>query len=573
MYRGKGDPKHTSYLNKQDGFSTSGTILFYVDGIKESQGIGYNKTSRIVGPSEIELSITSESVTLLIDLESRTLVPHFAEIDYLDEERPLVIVQAAKSLEHNKRYAVALVDAADLDGNKLKPSEYLIRLLDEDDSRTLPEKERRRGSYYHNTILPHLYNAAPWLGDDSTIQILFDFHTASVDGQLGNTRKIVEGSVNVVTDEHWGGWGDHNVRVLDVINDDMCLENGNDVGKIVHAEIDVPSFLMGSNGREKMLNMDDIRRGYTTNTSPFKIVIVIPCSLTRGTMPLRAVVDYGHGFLYSRKELLDTIFLHKLANREGYIMLASNWRGMCHLDLGLIIRAFVAEPNLLESLQANIMQGYGFKAAIQHFVRTHLLSMDFMNVQLGEEDADNVRFLFYGISQGGILGSAYTSLMSHSGILDGSIVSSSGTPLSLLMSRSTVFKAYQALLLMSLHNNRQVRIFVSFLQMTFDAIDGPMVGLAGKEDRFHDGEFKTLIQAGIGDPVVTTIGTGKTCANRDAFKDVILLVCVAPSGYYTHMTMNLLNSRLSFHYKKQWHEITTHQYFQAIQRKFMESHQ
>jgi hypothetical protein len=199
--------------------------------------------------------------------------------------------------------------------------------------------------------------------------------------------------------------------------------------------------------------------------------------------------------------------------------------------------------------------------------------MDFMNVKLGEEDADNVRFLFYGISQGGILGSAYTSLMSHSGILDGSIVSSSGTPLSLLMSRSTVFKAYQALLLMSLHNNRQVRIFVSFLQMTFDAIDGPMVGLAGKEDRFHDGEFKTLIQAGIGDPVVTTIGTGKTCANRDAFKDVILLVCVAASGYYTHMTMNLLNSRLSFHYKKQWHEITTHQYFQAIQRKYMESHQ
>ncbi len=519
MFRGNKDPVEFSFLENKDGFSTSGTILFYLDGMKEAQEGGQHKNlSRLIGPDEIEKSTTKESLTLLIDLESRSLVPHFAEIDYLDDERPLVIVQSARSLENNKHYAVALVDASDLDGNKLEPSKYLTLLLDKDQDNNLTIEEKQRALLYRETIIPSLHHAASWLGNKSEIQMLFDFHTESLESQVGITRKIVASSLSIVDDDEWGGWGDHNVRVTEIIDDDLCHDHQSPLGRIVHAEIDVPSFLMGGKGREKTLQMYDIHHGRTLTTLPVKILIIIPCSLFRGIQELRAVIDYGHGFMYSRKELLDggSGFLHRLAEAQGYILFASNWRGMSHLDLGLLLRSFVAEPNVLQSIQANIMQGYGSKAAIQHFARTSLLTRDFMrtNFELSGLDQSHVRYVFYGISQGGILGSAYTTLMSRSGFLDGSIISSSGTPLSLLMSRSTIFKTYQTLLLMSLHNNRQVRIFVSFLQMIFDAVDGPKVGNAGKEES-ETGEFKTLIQAGLGDPVVTTIGTGK--ASNDIF--------------------------------------------------------
>ncbi len=78
MYKGRTTAKHTSQLNKQDGFSTSGTILFYLEGIKESQERGINGTSKLIGPEEIEASTTEKSLTLLVDLKLGELVPHFA---------------------------------------------------------------------------------------------------------------------------------------------------------------------------------------------------------------------------------------------------------------------------------------------------------------------------------------------------------------------------------------------------------------------------------------------------------------------------------------------------------------
>ena len=485
-------------MNNQDGFSTSGTILFYLDGMKEAGGVGFNYTNKLIGPEEIELSVTRKSMTLLIDLDSQNLIHHFAEIDYLDEERPLIIVQASKSLEHNRRYALAVLDAADMNGDKLPTSEHLKRLLGDHDT-SLPETEQRRGDYYQTTVLPTLYKAAPWLDENTTLCLLFDFHTASIESQLGDTRKIVKGSLDVVADAEWSGWGDHNVRVVKMIDNEMCIEENNNIGRVIHVEMVLPSFLLYSNKRAKQLDREAINRGDTTSTANFKVLVVVPCSISRGTIPLKALVDYGHGFLYSRQELLDAGFLHRVANEEGYILFASNWRGMSYLDLTLIIRAFVAEPNLLDSVQANIMQGYGNKAAIQHFVRNSLLDMSFMKfdgkpIRLNEER--DTRYLFYGISQGGILGSAYTSLMSQTGLLDGSIITSAGSPLSLIMSRSAIFVGYQTLLLMSLHFNRHVRIFVSLLQVYFDGIDGPSVGLVG-DSYGSNKEFKTLIQTGL----------------------------------------------------------------------------
>ena len=60
---------------------------------------------------------------------------------------------------------------------------------------------------------------------------------------------------------------------------------------------------------------------------------------------------------------------------------------------------------------------------------------------------------------------------------------------------------YQELLLMSLHHNRHIRIFLSFVQMIFDSIEVGGLIEAGQPT------MKTLIQAGLGDAVVTSYST------------------------------------------------------------------
>lgn len=504
IFRGKNDPKHPMHVNGLDGFSTSGTILFYLDGMKEANGLGYNNDTRLIGPNEIDLSVGPQSMTLLLDVESQELVPHFAEIDYLDDDRPLVIVQSAQSLAHNRSYAVILVDAAGANGRRLQGSQYLAKLLANKDEQELSESEILRRSYYQNVVIPILYNkTAPWLNERGAIQMLFDFHTSSLNSQLGTTRRIIKDSLDLIKDESWGGWGDHNVRFLDMVEStDSCNNLDSTLARILHLEIDVPHFLTGTN-RAESLNGENV----SNTIRPLKLVVIIPCSIATGSKSVKALVDYGHGFFGSRKELLYAFFIHRLAHEEGYIVFASDWRGMSFLDLAVIQKAFIANPNQLDSVIANIIQGFADKAVAQHFVSSSLLGMSFM--QFGGQSiakTEPLRRIFYGISQGGILGSSYSTLLSNLSpdLLDAAIITSAGTPLSLLMSRSLVFPAYQVLLLTSLHNNRCVRIFISLLQMYFDKVSGPLVGLSGFSE---NKKFKSLIQAGIGDPIVTTIGT------------------------------------------------------------------
>ncbi len=202
---------------------------------------------------------------------------------------------------------------------------------------------------------------------------------------------------------------------------------------------------------------------------------------------------------------------YSIADKEGFVYISSNWRGMSIMDLGIIIRAFVSSPNLAKPIRDNIIQGYGNKAVLQHYIKHELLDMEWMTSfdddkpisSLVTKDAP-LRHIFHGISQGGILGSAYTSLISQTGMIDGAILTSPGTPFSLIMSRSVIFPAYQRLLRMSLYHNRHVRIFISFLQMgVYDSVEVGGLLEAGQPT------VNTLIQMGLGDATVTSLSAGE----------------------------------------------------------------
>lgn len=194
-----------------------------------------------------------------------------------------------------------------------------------------------------------------------------------------------------------------------------------------------------------------------------------------------------------------------MSNDQGYIMIASDWRGMSRFDIPVIVKALAADPNLVFNIRDSIIQGYAFKAGITHFCQSSLLKMDFMkfNGASIKQHEKKPRMMFYGISQGGILGSAYSTLMGPSKLLNGAAIVSGGTPFSMLMGRSVIFPKYHKLMLLNLAQNRHVRIFISMMQMCYDSVEaGGILSSTKAEDR-----VQTLIQTGLGDSFVTTIST------------------------------------------------------------------
>merc|ERR1719223_1061471 len=133
--------------------------------------------------------------------------------------------------------------------------------------------------------------------------------------------------------------------------------------------------------------------------------------------------------------------------------------------------------------------------------------MDFMQadgetLRISEENPPTN--IFYGVSQGGIFGSSYTQWMKTSKLIDRSVIVAAGAPFSFLMSRSTTFPDYQRLLLLNIHTNRQLRLFISLMQIFYDGTEIGSVLNFEKETRQVN--FKTLLQNGLGDSTVTTLG-------------------------------------------------------------------
>jgi len=170
----------------------------------------------------------------------------------------------------------------------------------------------------------------------------------------------------------------------------------------------------------------------------------------------------------------------------------------------------MADPNLMQATRDNIMQGFACRLALQHYIKNGLLEESFLQFQnkgevyrIPTNDTKSPPSVFYGNSQGGILGAAYTALQGPSGLIQKVILGTPAISFSLVLYNSESFRKYDKLLLLNFFNNRQVRIMLSVLQLAWDAVS-PSNVLAPPiiEER-----PPILLQSGLGDPVIPTIAT------------------------------------------------------------------
>ena len=298
-----------SFLSTLDGFSTMAPILFYIEGMKEGHESAEGNV-KLQGPERIEYSVTSSSVTLLLDVKAQELVYHSAEIDYLDRERPLVLVFPSSPLKHNTHYALAVINAHDGQGNRLPQSDGMSHIFKSTDN-----GRRKR---YQERVIPALEAAAPWfsfLNDPGSLQLLFDFQTISEESQLGLVRGVRDATMAIINRESWE-WKNH-VRTVRIEEGNCDADGDTLVARTIHAELDVPWYLesFGPGGRSLELDRNAVASRKPVSIGRAKFMVRVPCSVREAAVggagkKVRAIMEYGHGLFASRNELTDR-FLSK----------------------------------------------------------------------------------------------------------------------------------------------------------------------------------------------------------------------------------------------------------------------
>lgn len=190
--------------------------------------------------------------------------------------------------------------------------------------------------------------------------------------------------------------------------------------------------------------------------------------------------------------------------------MAMDWRGMSSFDVPVMMKSLLADPNLIQATRDNIMQGYICRLTLQHFARNGLLAQNWLafsddgtSYVIPTHGSEHPTSVFYGSSQGGILGAAYTALLGPTGFIERGILGTPAVALSLVMYQSNSFRLYDALLMQNFYNNRHIRIVLSVLQLAWDPVT-PSNFLAPPIAEVFP---PMLLQSGLGDPVIPTIAT------------------------------------------------------------------
>jgi len=434
------------------------------------------------------------------------------------------MVFPAKPLDHNRHYALAVVNGTDVNGDRLPPTTGMQELFSIHSSKVSKEVYERINRY-RTVLIPSLTHAAPWFRydqDPNSLQLLFDFHTISAASQLGPIRAVRDATMKQLNSPSWE-WKDH-VRLIRREDND-CSRRGENVARTIHAELDVPWFLeaYGDNHRGAVLDTNAVNNLTPVTIGKAKFIVHIPCSIRAAAMnkteerraDLRAIVEYGHGLFYHREEVSESPHV-EMANERGYILMAMDWRGMSAFDLFIVIKTLMSTPRLFQAIRDNLIQGYANKIALQHFAHNELLSLDWLQFgslfskkrAIPTVDSKKPASVFYGISQGGILGAGYTALMGSTNLIDRAVLGVPGTPFAFILTRSLEFEGYDKILLLNFYNNRHVRILLSLTQMAWDSTEGSGLLAGPIEEPFP----RLLLQAGLGDATVPTLAA--ECLSR-----------------------------------------------------------
>ncbi len=463
-----------------DGFSTGSPLMTFLPGIAVGQ---------FAGPDDIDASLAEDSPSIVLDAETGELVPHFAEIDIRapSAEQRSTMIRPVVRLRDDARYIVAFRNLLNEDEETIEPSPAFAALRDGMSSDE-PSVEARRDLY--EDIFAKL-EAAGW--NRSEVQIAWDFNTAS---DANNTQWLVhmrDTAFQIIEDE--GGF-EYTLDSVETSEDPGAIDPTNIAFRIFGTfrapnfmTADAPgSFLVFGEDGFPMVNPDlpwvDV---------PFEVLI--PQSATAENPA--AIIEYGHGLL-GEKEQIQSGHFRSFMNEYNYTFCATDLIGMADPDeVAIGISLATGNISALRTMFDRLHQGF-----VNHVLLLRMMKTSFANDPTYGQYIKGDEAYYYGISQGGIMGSVVTALSPD---IERGALGVMGQPYSFLLFRSVDFNRFLDIIKTQFPDYRDQQMLVALIQMLWDRVEpngythhireNPLPGSNAKE---------VLMRVAIGDHQVTT---------------------------------------------------------------------
>ncbi len=467
--------------NELDGFSIWGPLLTLIP----------NATAEgLPAHTDLGASLLPDSATVLLDVDTGERVPHFVEVDLLAEDvsRRVLTLRPMNPMRHGHRHIAAIRRVVLDDGTDAEPSDA-FRALRDGESTTDGDIEGRR-DHYDNVIFPALEAAGL---PRSELLLAWDFTTVSRERSLGKMLAIRDDHVATRTPAG-------PTPTFTTVEESDCELADTLIWKTIegtfpttlYTDIDAPTAV---------LTRDANGLPYANGTTDVGFLLRVPCSVKNE--PGGAILQYGHGLLGTYDEARGD-YLASLASEHRFVILAQDWTGMATDDAGALTLMLATDVSRFRMIPERSQQGFVELMAGLHMARTSLVAHPDLQVD-GVSVIDPDQFAFYGNSQGGILGGAYTMASPD---IERAVLGVPGMPYSLLLSRSADFEAFFLIFKAKYTDDAEISLVLAALQTLWDPgepsgyawaldSDDPLPGIPDK---------RILIQAAIGDAQVTTLG-------------------------------------------------------------------
>lgn len=435
-----------STWNTLDGFSPSTPIIVQVPGLDPQSTV-------LPSEDDIAVSLTPESATVLVDLDSGRLVPHWAELDSRAEdpaERSLII-RPAVSLTETNRFAVAL---RDINGEGGKPLDAPIGFKAIRDNISTDEDaiEDLRADYQP------VFDALAADGvDRSEVYLAWWFTAASPESLAGNVLSMRDDAMGRLN----GGAPAFEVtEVVSSSNDDVTLREG--IARIVEGTYEVPLYLSGDEPGATML-FDDAGKPQARGTFTARFICTIPEeAVTNGEA--RPVV-YGHGLLGGAEEATSS-HVQKTAAEINAVYCGTDAIGLADGDTAYAARLagnlndFPSMPDRLQQAILNYLYLGRLLVNVDGFPSTDEFATDGGAIMLNNDQA-----FWDGNSQGAILGGAVTAVAQD---WTKAVLGVGGMGYSTLLSRSVDFDPFFAIMDVSYPDPIDQQLIFGLMQMLWD---------------------------------------------------------------------------------------------------------
>ena len=448
--------------------------------------------SNLMDMKHVADSVTDASPTVVLDMSTGELVHHFAELDANsdDSSRQALYIRPIKLLKPGTRYAVAIKKTLKAkDGGELPISEGFQAILDgETTSHSLLERVRPR----YAEIFAKLEAKGVAKAD---LVLAWDFTTrsrANVQNDLYYAREAALGIMGT------NGSALKYEIMMDTVPSDTRY------ARRIDGVYDAPLFLTmgGSFGPNIELIRDSEGRPAPMGFYKAPFTALVPqCAMTANA-PV-PVIEYGHGLLGEAIDQVSSGGPRAAGAEVCAILIGTDMRGMSSPDVSNVALA-LNDGNDGHLVFDALIQGMINHVALIQIARGPMAQTLFVKSP-GVSLVDPDRMYWYGISQGGIMG---TTVCGIDPVIKRCVVQVNAINYSMMLERSLDWPMYGTILEGAYDNPLVVALMLNLMQNEWDRTEPVVVADVITGEGFPDTPAKqVLMQVAIADVEVPNVAS------------------------------------------------------------------